>query len=131
MRLGKKNERMRTCQAVATLLVAGSAVSAAGAAAPVSFNRDVRPILSDKCFRCHGPDARHRKAGLRLDVEESATAELDSGSTAIVAGKIDESELVRRILADDEAERMPPAESGKSLTEREKATLKSWIEQGG
>ncbi len=96
----------------------------------MGFNRDVRPILSDKCYRCHGPDARHREAGLRLDMEQMATAELDSGATAVVPGKVDESELVHRIFAEDDAERMPPPDSGKSLTEREKAILKSWVEQG-
>src|SRR3954451_9730195 len=87
-------------------------------AADVDFNRDVRPILSDKCFACHGPDEKHRKAKLRLDVAKDTLA-----SGVIVAGKPAESSLVERITTADESERMPPAKSGKSLTAAEVATL--------
>ncbi len=92
----------------------------------VQFNRDVRPILSDKCFQCHGPDAKKRKADLRLDDRAEAVK-----SKAIVVGKPTESELVRRILSDDVDERMPPATSKLGrLTEQEISTLRKWIEQG-
>jgi hypothetical protein len=94
------------------------------------FNRDVRPILSGKCFACHGPDPKRRKAKLRLDTPEGTFGAAASGERAVVPGKLDESELYRRITSDDDAERMPPADSGKSLTPAEVATLKSWIEQG-
>ena len=97
---------------------------------PVDFTRDIRPILADKCFKCHGPDARQRKGKLRLDNRRDATAPAASGSAAIVPGKLDESELYRRITSDDPDERMPPAKSGKSLSAAEVARLKTWIEEG-
>ena len=104
--------------------------SHASAQQSVDFNRDIRPILSNKCFACHGPDEGKREAGLRLDDSKIATDELDSGATAIVPGKPDASELVRRITAADEAERMPPAKFGKPLSTEEIAILRNWIEQG-
>jgi len=96
----------------------------------IDFNRDVRPIISNRCLACHGPDDSKREAGLRLDDPDVATHLLDSGNAAIVAGNLSESELVRRITSDDESLRMPPAEFGKPLTQTEIATLKRWIEQG-
>src|SRR3954451_4060397 len=97
------------------------------AAAPgvVEFNRDIRPILSDNCFQCHGPDAKARKAELRLDREEEATGPRKDGP-AIVRGKPAESELVRRIATADPNERMPPAESGKKLTSEQVELLRRW-----
>jgi len=100
------------------------------AAEPVRFNRDVRPIFSDTCFACHGPDKNQRQAGLRLDVRESATSKLESGLTAIVPGKPEESELVRRLTAEDEAERMPPHEFHKVLTPEQIALLTRWVAEG-
>ncbi len=97
----------------------------------LSFNRDIRPILADKCFKCHGPDARQRKAKLRLDNERDARGPAGSGSAAIVPGKIEESELYARITSQDADERMPPADSGKSLSAAEISLLKKWIEEGG
>jgi hypothetical protein len=94
-----------------------------------SFNRDVRLILSDRCFQCHGPDKRQRKASLRLDVREEAIKERD-GVAAIVPGKPSASALIARIHSHDPEEQMPPAESGKSLTDVEKRLLKRWIEGG-
>ena len=78
---------------------------------PLAFNRDIRPILSDKCFRCHGPDAAHRQAGLRLDRREDAVHETGT-CRPIAPGKPEHSEVYRRITADDPSERMPPADSG-------------------
>jgi hypothetical protein len=104
--------------------------SAVLAEQPVDFNRDVRPILSNKCFACHGPDEAQRQAGLRLDDAGIATAELESGGTAIVAGDPDASELIHRIMHRDESQRMPPVEFGKSLSLDEKSILYKWIEQG-
>ncbi len=75
---------------------------------PVDFARDVRPILSDNCYRCHGFDPAVRKGGLRLDQQEDALAELPSGAYAVRPGDADNSELVRRILATDPSDRMPP-----------------------
>jgi hypothetical protein len=94
------------------------------------FNRDVRPILSDKCFKCHGFDDKIRQAGLRLDTREGQTATLESGAIAVVAGKSGESELVRRINEADPDLRMPPASTGKHLTDAEKKILKQWIDEG-
>ncbi|HEX5471604.1 MAG TPA: PSD1 and planctomycete cytochrome C domain-containing protein, partial [Lacipirellulaceae bacterium] len=111
-----------------------SAVVARAADVPIpktiQFNRDVQPILSDNCFHCHGPDKNARQANMRLDVREIATKAADSGATPIVTGKPDKSEVVRRIFSSDPDERMPPPDSHKSLTDRQKQILKSWIAQG-
>jgi len=96
----------------------------------VGFNRDIRPLLSNKCFACHGPDANKRESGLRLDTRDSAISTLESGSTAIVPGKPDQSELWKRINSDDEFIRMPPAEHNEPLTNQEKQLLRTWIQQG-
>lgn len=96
----------------------------------VDFNRDVRPILSDKCFACHGPDAAHAKGNLRLDDPKSAFAKKKSGSTAIIPGQPDVSELIVRIFTEDKEDLMPPVDSHKELTAAEKMTLKKWIAQG-
>ena len=105
------------------VVVFGSRVSIA--AEPVQFNRDVRPILSDKCFHCHGPDANKREADLRLDMRDVA---VDMG--AIVPGKPAESEVLKRIVSTDPDERMPPAASKlEPLTKKEIETLQSWVEQ--
>ncbi|WP_442482121.1 DUF1553 domain-containing protein [Aeoliella sp. SH292] len=96
----------------------------------VDFSRDVLPVLSDRCFLCHGPDAEAREAGLRLDGFELATAELDSGLRAIVPGDVDASELVKRIISDDDSELMPPADSGKTLSAAERELLTRWIAEG-
>ncbi|MEM9368223.1 MAG: DUF1553 domain-containing protein [Planctomycetota bacterium] len=103
--------------------------SPATAAEPVDFNRDIRPILSDKCFHCHGPDAENQESLLRFDSEENAFAHL-GGYFAIVAGKLDQSELHVRIHSQDEYEVMPPPDSNRSLDAREVALLDAWILQG-
>ncbi|MEZ6138236.1 MAG: PSD1 and planctomycete cytochrome C domain-containing protein [Pirellulaceae bacterium] len=92
---------------------------------PIDYNRDVRPILSDKCFYCHGPDASHREADLRLDDEQSAK---EAG--VIVPESPQESELWSRLVTSDVDLRMPPADSGKQLAEEEVKLLEQWIEQG-
>lgn len=100
--------------------------------AVISFNFHVKPILSDKCFACHGPDANKRKAGLRLDVEDVAKAELEenAGKFAIVEQDAGSSELILRIYTEDESFVMPPPDSHLKLTVEEKAILKKWIDQG-
>ena len=98
--------------------------------AKLAFNRDIRPILSDNCFRCHGFDKNSRQADLRLDIAEGALVETASGVKPIVAGKPEESELIRRVTTDDPDERMPPVESHQSLTPAQIATLKQWIVEG-
>ncbi len=93
--------------------------------AQVDYNWQIRPILSDNCYRCHGPDAKSRQAGLRLDQQESAYEQ------AVVPGKPQESEMIRRISSKDPAYRMPPpAASAKPLTDAEVATLTEWVKQG-
>lgn len=97
--------------------------------ARIEFNRDIRPILSDNCFFCHGPDQKKRKADLRLDMEDGAFADHD-GHVAIVKGKPEESELIARIHDKDPDSMMPPPESKRVLTSEEKALLQRWIEEG-
>ncbi|MFM1961336.1 MAG: hypothetical protein RLZZ172_181 [Bacteroidota bacterium] len=97
----------------------------------IDFNRDVKRILSDKCFACHGPDAQKQKADLRLDIPEAAYAKVtESGLKAIKPGNLRRSEVIHRILSNDPEYRMPTPESHLSLTEQEKAILIKWIEQG-
>lgn len=91
----------------------------------IQFNRDIRPILSDKCFYCHGPDKNHRKAKLRLDMRDEALAK-----EAFVPGKPDDSELIHRIYTTDKDDQMPPPEAHKELTGAEKDLLKRWIAAG-
>src|SRR3954463_2642203 len=114
----------------ATTMAGLAFVSAACAEQTVDFNREIRPILSNKCYACHGPDDGKREAGLRLDDAKIATKKLESGSVAIVPGKSQASELIRRITSSDEDERMPPAKFGKALSKEEIAALKKWIDQG-
>ncbi len=96
----------------------------------LNFSRDIRPILSDNCFRCHGPDEANRQGGLRLDIRASAIAPAESGSVAVKPKDVAASELVKRIFSDQPDHQMPPAESNKSLTAEEKRRLQLWIEQG-
>ena len=95
----------------------------------VQFNRDIRPILSDRCYTCHGPDENKRDSELRLDSETAALADLD-GHRAIVPGDLAASSLWERVSTTDEDLRMPPMDSGKPLTAAEQTLIKRWIEQG-
>ena len=99
------------------------------AAEKPSFNRDIRPLLSDACFQCHGTDEAKRKGNLRLDVRELAIKPAKSGSPAIVPGKPDESELIKRVAAHDESA-MPPKKLGKTLRAEQVELLKRWIADG-
>jgi hypothetical protein len=101
----------------------------AGAAAPLEFNRDVRPILSENCFPCHGQDAAKREAKLRLDDPASA-GRIHDGYAAVVPGRPDESELLRRLTSPDPNEVMPPPESHKRVTPEQVAVLRQWIAEG-
>ena len=96
----------------------------------VDYNRDIRPLLSDKCLACHGADPKAVRAGLRLDSFLGATAKLGSGGRAIVPGKPQKSEMMARIWAKDSEERMPPPASHKTLTTAEKNLLTTWIKEG-
>src|SRR5262245_59275431 len=106
------------------LTLAAPQVSAA-----VDYNRDVRPILSDHCYTCHGPDASRRKAGLRLDRREDALRESEPGLAAVVPGSRSRSLLLQRIKAAG-AEQMPPARRGKKLTAAQVELLGRWIDEG-
>lgn len=100
---------------------------------PIDFAREIKPILSNNCFYCHGPDAAERKGGtggLRLDTPEGAQADLGDGEAAIVPGQPDKSVLVRRITSADADEVMPPPTTGKKLTPREIELLTAWVRQG-
>ncbi len=124
-------------RAVLTLLCSAAAANAQQApsqgpvARAVRYDRDVRPILADRCFKCHGPDEGARKGKLRLDQREAAVALRDTGA-AIVPGDPDASEVWRRITTADSDDAMPPKDSGKAaLTAEERAILRTWIEGGG
>jgi hypothetical protein len=101
------------------------------ASQPIEFNRDIRPILSDKCFTCHGPDAANRKTKLRFDLESGANIELREGKHAIIPGDPDHSEMYRRVSSTDKTYRMPPAYMGRDkLTDKEIQLIRDWIQQG-
>jgi hypothetical protein len=119
--------RARIVTVVASLAVAGP--PSAAAAGP-DFAREVRPILSNRCFKCHGPDTGNQEAGLRLDLRAAAIAELDSGTQAIVPGHPDDSELIARITSTDPDLVMPPPHTKVSLTAHEKQILSAWIAAG-
>ncbi len=106
-------------------LVASSTGFAANAGAPLSFNRDIRPILSENCFQCHGPDKNKREAELRLDAREFALE-----AKALVPGDPAKSEMIKRIFEADPGERMPPADANRTLTEAQKNLLKRWVAEG-
>ena len=117
------------CSAALVLFAWPSGLFAGKDLGGVDFARDIRPLLSDNCFACHGPDAKQRKADLRLDTREGALADL-AGTSAVVPGKPSESELVRRVTTDDEDDLMPPPDSGKKLDATQKALLQRWIAEG-
>ncbi len=118
---------VRGCAVFCAILLFSIAVNIAAVAEAgpsIDYSRDIRPILSDRCFRCHGPDAGSRKADLRLDVRESVIEQV------VVPGKPDESELIRRVFSEDAEERMPPPDSHLTLTTAEKELLRRWIAEG-
>src|SRR5579862_2626914 len=107
-----------------------ASASAAASNADVQYNRDIRPILSENCFACHGADSASRKAGLRLDHFEPATAADKDGKHAIVPGNPKDSLLIQHINATDPDDRMPPPRTLKVLTPQQKDLLQQWIAQG-
>src|SRR5436190_582471 len=107
-----------------------SAASPKDTASKTDFNRDIRAILTENCFKCHGPDDGSRKAKMRLDVRSEALKPAKSGSLPIVPGAPEKSELIARITATDPDDRMPPLKSGKSLTPAQIQTLRAWIAEG-
>ena len=124
----------RSALPLVIVLAVASATGTEGSSArrpdpTVEFNRDIRPILSDKCFACHGPDENKRMSPLRLDTPDGALADL-GGRFAIVPGDAEGSGLINRVNSGDSLARMPPSYSGKSLSDHEKELLRSWIDQG-
>lgn len=116
--------------ALAALFAVSGQGRAADATQPLNFSRDVRPILANNCFQCHGPDAKERKADLRLDVRQNA-GDLHGAEAVIDSKQPAQSELIHRITSDDPDEQMPPADSGKSLRPEQIEILKRWIQEGG
>src|SRR5688572_22367348 len=102
----------------------------AGGVGVVDYARDIKPILSENCFACHGPDEEKRKAGLRLDLKADALKKLKSGNFAIVPGDLAKSTIVERITTADEDDHMPPAKTGKVLTAGQIELIKRWVAQG-
>ncbi len=119
-----------THSALMAALLCGATAAATFAAEPLRYNRDVRPILSDNCFACHGPDKANQKGGLRLDQREAAITPLESGLAAIVPGKPNASSLMKRITSTDKDEVMPPPSSHKKLNAKQKEILRRWIAEG-
>jgi hypothetical protein len=114
---------------IVAIFCLASATYAGVVTGDIAYNRDVRPILSENCFACHGPDSASRKAGLRLDNFAGATNRLESGDVAIVPGAADKSELVRRIFLTDD-DQMPPEKIHKTLKHEQKELLKAWVAAG-
>ena len=106
-----------------------TSVRAADTPEKIQFNRDIRPILSENCFYCHGQDASHREAKLRLDERDDATRDRD-GFFVIAPGKPEESELIARLLSKDPEEQMPPPNANKHVTPEQTALLRRWIAEG-
>ncbi|MBL7194454.1 MAG: DUF1549 domain-containing protein, partial [Pirellulales bacterium] len=123
----------RYCTCILAIALTAAVVMLAGitpvlAKEGISFDRDIRPLLSENCYACHGPG--EQEAGLRLDVAEHATAELESGARAVVAGDLQASELIARIESADPDVVMPPPHTNKTLTDEQKALLARWISEG-
>jgi hypothetical protein len=123
-RARSKHRQMRFAILISTLL---ASTLCSVSAATIDYGRDVLPILSDKCYHCHGPDEKARKAKLRLDLKESA---LRTNDPVIIPGNLRDSELVKRITTTNADDQMPPPDSNRSLTSQQIQTLKQWVEQG-
>jgi Protein of unknown function (DUF1553)/Protein of unknown function (DUF1549)/Planctomycete cytochrome C len=115
---------------VADVALFGSLAALAGSPRHVNYSRDIRPILSNSCYKCHGPDAAERKAGLRFDNKAGAYAKLESGDRAIVPGSASKSALIQRVTSHDPDVKMPPPDSGKTVTAEQIELIKAWIDEG-
>ena len=120
----------RALPMLATVALAATGAVGAKDTRPVSFNRDIRPIMSHTCFRCHGPDKNARMAELRLDIREEALKPRPSGAIPIVPGDPDKSAIIQRIFAEDPAMRMPPKFAHKELTAAQKELMRRWVAEG-
>jgi uncharacterized protein DUF1553/uncharacterized protein DUF1549/cytochrome c len=128
-RLFSTSLRFATALALATPLLVPRALTAA-TQPKVDFNRDIRPILSDTCFACHGPDEAKRKSGVRFDQRDSAVKPAKSGEIAIVPGKPEESAMIKRLTTSDPDELMPPPQSNKKIAPEQIETIRRWIAEG-
>src|ERR1700716_3254248 len=117
-------------QAIRLPMIFAAVFATAPLSAAVSFNRDIRPIMADTCFRCHGPDKNSRMAGMRLDLRDEALKPTKSGVTPIVPGKPDESAIIARIFSTTTAKIMPPQFAHKELTAKQKETIREWVAEG-
>ena len=114
--------------AIATAILMLSVASTEGK--EISFNRDIRPILSDKCYACHGPDENTRKADLRLDIEDNAFVPHGKYESAIIKGDPENSPLYQRVITEDKDDVMPPFDSHKELSSKEIELIEQWIREG-
>ena len=122
---------LSACSSGSSELPASLSAVSSKVPAEIDYNLHVKPILSDRCFKCHGPDKNKVEAGLQLINFEGANASLKSGKRAVVPNDIAASELVKRILSHDPEDMMPTPKSNLSLSDIEKAILVKWIQQGG
>src|SRR6266581_9254965 len=128
-------KRHRACSMTLAGLMSLTGINAVAAeslqrgAAKVDFNREIRPILTENCYKCHGPDDGARKSKLRFDLREAALKPAKSGKIAIVPGAPEKSEVIARVTTSDEDDRMPPLKTGKKLTASQIESLRRWIAQ--
>lgn len=119
-----------TSRSVSILVLGWALPGVARGGGQVRFNRDIRPIMSDTCFHCHGPDKNARKAGLRMDLREEALKPAESGEIPIVPGKPDKSSIIQRIFTEDKDDLMPPEKAHKELTAAQKDLFRRWVAEG-
>src|SRR5579872_1895510 len=119
-----------SCKAMLSALALFTMAAQAAGPKPVSFNRDIRPIMSDTCFRCHGPDKNARMAGMRLDIRAEALKPLPDHLTPIVPGDPEHSAIIARIFEANPARIMPPGFAHKVLTAAQKDTIRRWVAEG-
>src|SRR5687767_15121613 len=122
--------QLKNAAVLGAFLLALASFAAPKDRSAIDFSRDIRPILSDNCFACHGPDEKERKAKLRFDRHEDALKPAKSGDLAIVPGEPKKSKLIERITSTDEDEVMPPPKTKKKLTQQQKDLLTRWIADG-
>lgn len=127
---GRVARRIFVASLAAVGILLFHAIPVPGEEASPDFGRDILPLLSENCFKCHGPDEANREAGLRLDQRDGATTESDSGEVAVVAGKSAASAAYQRVTTEDPDLRMPPPDSGKTLSSTQIAKIKAWIDGG-
>src|SRR5438876_2203333 len=130
MRTDTSNRRRPICLRRLAVVMLAWCHPAVAAQKDLDFNRDIRPILSDHCYACHGPDEHKRKAGLRFDQPEEALKTLKSGNRAIVPGDLEKSTLVQRLTSRDPDEVMPPPKEGKPLRAEQIELLVRWVKEG-